>query len=361
MSEWKVLFEENFWGSHCEDAGGGPIPAQEDVTPEHDACANEVPEHTQEKRINELVRWDGETWKLLSFYTCSKGLVLDYCKKIDPQELCAFTGRFQAAGFDGDQFDEELFERIQLDNPTSPNVEVELLRGDDRLPSRGSCSLTYVPETAGDQETDPVSLRCMAHYGLDTRYGWVFTRAQYLWDEGHAGDLSGLTAVLDERAITVPGEHFHLTGNAQRIPLVHPVSGQQFDLCIEQVEAQELEEETLKLFEENEEMIYPVHFESFSYYTSPEIPGDSYFLKAKLRGDSPVRRDTEKNAATSIAIIACSSGPTSIFLAGKSKEDTIRRKSICSPLFFKPTPVRDWRISYLVKRRKPLSVKLHTI
>lgn len=361
MSEWRVLFEENFWGSHCEDAGGGSVPAQEDVTPENCVCAGEVPEHTQEKRINELVCWDDETWKLLSFYTCSKGLVLDYCKKIDPKELRAFTERFQAAGLDGALFDEELFERIQLDNPTAANVEVALLRGDVSLSSRGSSSLTYVPETVEHQESDPVAFRCMAHYGLDTRYGWVFTRAQYLWDEGHAGDLSGLTALFDERAIAVPGEHFHLTGEAQRIPLVHPVSRQQFDLCIEQVEAQELGEETLKLLEENEEMIYPTHFESVSYYTSPEIPGESYFLKAKLQGDSPMRRDTKEHAAASVAIIGGSSGPTSIFLAGKPGEGTINRRSICSPLFFKPTAVRDWRISYLVKRRKPLSVKLHTI
>ena len=367
MSEWNVLFDENYWGSSCLDAQEASAPAvdamenaallsgQPDCVPEKKRSA------TKEQRISEAVQWCGETWKLLSFYTCPEGLVLDYCKKIDPQELEAYMGHFQAAGFDEDYFDEELFERIQMDNPTSPNVEVTLFRGETGLPARGTSSLTYVSKNVGYQENDPLALSCMAHYGLDTRYCWAFSRSHYLWDDGHAEDLSGLTAVFDEREITVPGEHFHLTGDKEKIPLTNPVTGQQFDLCIEQVEAQELAEETLKLLDESREMSYPVYYETVSYYTDPEIPGSSYFLKAQVQGDSPVRKDTGENAAAVVAVIGGSNGATSIFVAGNKQPCSVKMRSICSPLFFTPTPVRDWRICYQIKRREALSVNLHTV
>ena len=353
MREWKVLFEENYWGSHCAD----------DDAPAREAGSREkVPMSTTEHRINELVEWYGETWKLLSLYTCPEGLVLDTCKKIDVEELRAFTGRYDAANFDGDHFDEELFARIQLDNPTMPYMEVGLCRGGQTLPSLGSSSLVYVPEGVENRENDPVALLCMAHYGLDTGYGWIFSRSHYSWDRDCSEDLSGLAAVLGEREIELPGEHFHLTGGAQRIPLTHPVSGVRFELCIEKVEAQEMKQETLNLLSQNEdvEMLYPTYFESVSYYTEPEIPDGSYFLRAQAQGDSPVMKNTDEPAAMAVAVIGGSSGPVSVFVAGKA-DNAIRRRSVCSPLFFKPTQVRDWRISYMVKRREPLRVELHTV
>ena len=73
MSEWKVLFDTNFWGSDREDD-----PAFEVGT------EMERPLPTVEHPVNQVVSWCGETWKILSVYTCEKGLVIDYCKQTDP-------------------------------------------------------------------------------------------------------------------------------------------------------------------------------------------------------------------------------------------------------------------------------------
>lgn len=383
MSKWKVLFEENFWGSQymddesVESAGQEPEEkGQTDIQSiEAVACESEPPMPTEEHRINQMVTWYGETWKVLSLYTCPKGLVLDYCKKIDPEKLEAFTSRFRSANFSGEDFDEEQFERIQLENPTAPHVHVRLMKNGKDLSSRGNSSLTYVPGGAEIQENDPLAPLCMAHYGLDTRYAWMFSRAHYFWNEeglpeqpeseGNVGctdrggyDLSGLTAVFDEMEITVPGERFHLTGETQKIPLTHAVSGEHFDLCIESVEAGELEQEVLSRMGQDVEMVYPTYYESVSYYTKPEFPAGSYFLKSRVQGDSPIVKDDGEKAASVVFVVGGSSGPTSVFLAGKQPESGIRTRSVCSPLFFKPTPVRDWYICYLYKRREPLSVPL---
>lgn len=360
MSGWKVLFEENFWGSQYIEAYGGqcePEDTSEQPSFEGMEESRTPVMETTERRIDQSIEWYGETWKLLSFYTCPGGLVLDYCKRIDPKALQEFTQRYQEEGFDGDDFDEERFARIQLDNPTGPHVHVKLLRGERELPPRGSSTLTYVPDCvdAADMNNDPVSLMCVTHYGLDTDYGWVVSRAQYDWDEGRCEDLTGITAVFDEDEVTLPGAHFHLTGEEQEIPLTHAITGEPFTLCITRVEAQEMAEETLKLL--GEEMVYPTHYESVTYYTRPELAPNSYLLKARAKGDSPITRETGDKAAAAVAIIGGSSGPTSVFLAGKA-DSGVRTRSICSPLFFEPTPVRDWYISYLWKRREPLHVDL---
>ncbi len=364
MRDWKVLFEENYWGSHCTDTYEESVPARESedgdamAIPGNSDCAEEkAAVCTVEHRINKTVEWYDESWKLLSLYTCSKGLVLDYCKKIDPQELQEFMERFQSAGFDGDNFDDRLFERLQVDNPTAPHVHVKLMRQGEELSSKGRSCIAYTPVCVENQENDPVSLLCLAHYGLDTRYAWHFCRAHYLWDDGREGDLSDLTAVLDEMEVTVPGESFHLTGEPQKIPLIHAVSGEHFDLCIEAVEKAELEPETMKLL--GEDMICPTHYESVCYYTNPALSEDSYFLKACAKGDQPVIKKASETAAASVSIIGGSSGPTAVFLAGKGRGETVQKKSVCSPLFFEPVPVRDWYICYHFKRREPLALPLN--
>ena len=93
MSEWKVLFDTNFWGSVREDD-----PAFEvGIEMEH-------PLPTVEHPVNQMVSWCGETWMILSVYTCEKGLVVDYCKQTNPEELAAFVcedgGAVQEENFD---------------------------------------------------------------------------------------------------------------------------------------------------------------------------------------------------------------------------------------------------------------------
>ena len=363
MSEWKVLFDTNFWGSAREDD-----PAFEAGT------EIERPLPTVEHPVNQVVSWCGETWMILSVYTCEKGLVVDYCKQTDPKELAAFVQKFRAAGLE-DDFDEELFERLQLENPSAPNVLLRMSRGEVELPCQGSSGLHYMPvdldadpdsdAVGGEVENDPVALACMEHYQLDQSISFSISRAYFLWDEGHVEDLSGLAVIFYEQDVHVPGEHFTLTGEKQEIPLVHPVSGEKFTLHIDHIEANELPKEHLERMnsirrDDEQEMMYPTHFETVYYGVEPESGADQLCLKACAKGDSPIVKGHGQVAASSVAVIGGSCGPTSIFVAGKVKSE-IHLKSICSPLFFEPTPVREWYVTYYVKRREDLCVELHTV
>ena len=354
MDEWKVLFDTNFWGSDREDD-----PAFEAGT------EMERPLQTIEHPINQTVSWCGETWKILSLYTCEKGLVIDYCKQTDPEELAAFVRKFRAAGLE-ENFDEELFERLQLENPSAPNVLLRMSRGEVKLSCQGSSGLHYMPvdpdADSVEVENDPVALACMEHYQLDKLFSFSIFRAHFLWDEGHVEDLSGLSATFYEQDVHVPGEHFTLTGGKQEISLVHPVTGENYTLHIDHIESNELQEEQLERMnsirrDREPEMLYPTHFETVYYGVEPETGADQLCLKACAKGDSPIAKGRGSIAASSVAVIGSSCGPTSIFVAGKVKSE-LHLKSICSPLFFEPTPVREWYVTYYVKRRENLSIEL---
>lgn len=363
MSEWRVLFDTNFWGSAREED-----PAFEAGT------EMERPLPTMEHPVNQTVSWCGETWRILSVYTCEKGLVIDYCKQTDPEELAAFVRKFRAAGLEED-FDEEVFERLQLENPSAPNAMLRVSRGNVDLPRQGSSGLHYMPVDPdadpdldiadSEVEHDPIEMACMEHYGLDQSFAHSISRAHFLWDEGHAEDLSGLTVTFYEQDAHVPGEHFTLTGGQQDIALVHPVNGEKYTLHIDHIEENELPEEHLERMnsirtDDEPEMMYPTHFETVCYAVEPESGADQFCLKACAKGDSPIAKGRGSIAASSVAVIGGADGPTSIFVAGKVKSE-LRLRSMCSPLFFEPTPVREWYVTYYVKRREDLCVELDTI
>ena len=105
------------------------------------------------------------------------------------------------------------------------------------------------------------------------------------------------------------------------------------------------------------EMLYPSHFVTVFYAVEPEPAEDQFCLKACAKGDSPIAKGCGAAVASSIAVIGGADGPTSVFVAGKVRSE-LHMKSICSPLFFEPTPVREWYVMYYVKRREDLSVDL---
>ena len=59
--EWKVYFNGNFWGHHGKDRAGIEIPLGKEFT------------------------WANHSWVIPAAYSCSKGLVMDFCMQVDPE------------------------------------------------------------------------------------------------------------------------------------------------------------------------------------------------------------------------------------------------------------------------------------
>lgn len=343
MGEWKVFYDMHHFGCAVE---GDP------------ACETEPTEHllpTVEHSVDQTVLWYGETWKILSLYTCEKGFLVDYCKQIGAEELDAFVNKFREAGLE-EHFDEKMFQKLQLENPTIPNAELCVSRGDVKLMSRGSTCLHYRPAAIDD---DPDALSYVEHYCLDQSFSYSISRACYMWDEGHEEDLSGLTATFCERDVNIPGESFTLSGEKQDIHLVHPVTKERYIMHVDHIEKNELSKEHLEQLDQMNggQMLYPSHYETVYYTIEPELDTGSYCLTACVEGHSPVAKSCSEKAASSISVIGSVCGPTSIFIAGKVKSG-YNLKCACSPLFFEPTPVREWYINFCVRRREELHVAM---
>ena len=55
IPEWKVYFEENFWGHSGKERAGTEVP------------------------LNQQFEWAGHHWIIPAAYSCSKGFVVDFC------------------------------------------------------------------------------------------------------------------------------------------------------------------------------------------------------------------------------------------------------------------------------------------
>lgn len=343
MSDWKVFYDLRNVGCAVEEDPACEIKTTEYLLP------------TVEHPINQTVLWYGETWKILSLYTCEKGFLIDYCKQIDTEELDAFLEKYREANLE-EHFDEKLFEKLQLGNPTIPNAELHMSRGDEELISYGHFCFCYRPTAIDD---DPEALSYIEHYCLDQSFSYSISRACYKWDEGHEEDLEGLTATFSERDVNVPGESFTLTGEKQDITLIHPVTKENYLMHVDHIEKNELPKEHLEQLNQMNggQMLYPSHYETIYYTIEPELDTGSYCLISCEKGDSPIVQSCSDKAACSISVIGNVDGPTSIFIAGKAKSE-LNMKCACSPLFFESTPVCEWYMNFRVKRREELHVAI---
>lgn len=64
--EWKVYFDGTFWGHQGKDRAGKEIP------------------------IGKQFEWAGHHWLIPAAYSCSKGLVVDFCMRVEADEIRAF-------------------------------------------------------------------------------------------------------------------------------------------------------------------------------------------------------------------------------------------------------------------------------
>ena len=92
--QWKVIFDGGFW-----DHPKGRRPGKE------------IPVNTQ-------FDWAGRYWIIPSVYSCSKGLVVDFCMQVESANILAFMDKWHlSADADKEQFTWEQRMQMELDNP----------------------------------------------------------------------------------------------------------------------------------------------------------------------------------------------------------------------------------------------------
>ncbi len=323
---WKVYFDGNFWGHESGQRAGKELPlaAQFD--------------------------WAGHHWLIPAAYACAKGLVLDFCMRIEPDDIRTFMKKWDLSIENESQKQFSQEERMQLnrDNPLSLEFRAALcLNGKEQKSSHG-CGTTYNPCLPEGYVAELEAKWAAEHYGLDTDFGWMILRSCYPWATKRKPTIKTLSVTMMQQKLPIAGPHFRVNAPGDTFSFIYPDGGTEYTLRVQEYEAQTLDTDLMP-----QNMEYPTHFRAMIYTLTPEPPEDMVSLADCAEGDRPRQRQTEafapaaRNDAAAIGIIGGAVGPTAI-ICGRAQQGKLR--VACSALHFAPVEDVEWRIVFREKQ-----------
>lgn len=322
--EWKVYYDSGFWGKGKGRPG-------------------------KEIQINKSFTWGNENWYVPAVYACTKGLVVDFCVAIAPEQVQAFMEKWQLPQLDGDQIPQQMQEQMDKENPLNVEFRPHGTVNGKPLTASTGCSVCWIPTSClPEGETSELEAKaCLAHYGLDKGMAWVFHRWSFPWGMPIRSKMQSLQLVLERELTSVGGMHFITPSVGKQVQFVHPVSGVGHTLTVLSVEPQIIDLKA-RLHGECE---LPTHCTAMTYRLEPELPERSFRVVDCQQSDAPRKRLSEKsgktaNGATAIGIIGGADGPTAVFVSGKGVPDS---HTTISSLHFQPPKEVEWRMAFYEK------------
>lgn len=202
VPEWKVYFEGNFWWHQGKDHAGKEIP------------------------IGKQFEWAGHHWLIPAAYSCSKGLVIDFCMRVEADEIRAFMKKWNLTQENDalENFTREQQMELELDNPLCLHFNPRLDLNDHELRASHGCAVTYNPCLPDGMGIDLEAKWAVEHYGLDTSYGWVVCRDAFPWVSKRRPEIRTLSLTMEQQLVSIPGPHFTVKAPGDSFSFVHPVS-----------------------------------------------------------------------------------------------------------------------------------------
>ena len=318
--EWRVYFGSGFGGQHKgRDKPGREIP------------------------IGKTFSWCGKAWHVLAVYICGKGLVVDLCMEVEPEEIRAYAETWRPWIEGKREFTPEEEERQEAENPLTIDYNPKLTVNGRKLRHRRGYGLLWVPASGCPEGMeadlkDPGSLRLVERYGLDRERGWTFWRDSFSWATKTRPVLKTLSLSLEQNPVSVPGPRFTLSGAGDVVKFVHPVTGETHALHVLEYETQQMD---AGHFRDKDQWEYPTHYSAMSFVVEPELPRQSLTVRDCGQGDRPRPKQSNMAGPT----VASSVGV--ILATGKSGQP----RAACSSLYFGPPERIEWR---MVFRQKPV-------
>ncbi len=331
IPEWKVHFEGNFWGHHGRERAGKEISLD-----------------------NKFV-WDDEVWQIPAIYTCSKGLVIDFCKQVSSERIHSFMDKWNLSiENDGTGFTDEQKLQIDAENPLTININPEVVLNGTIHSSSHGCSVSWNPCVLEGNGLEAKSVT--QHYNLNPAYGWIIWRAAFPWKKKRKPQITTLSVTMMQEPVAMSGPHFHVSAPGERIKFTHPTTGVEHTLTVQVYERQEMSRE--HLCSQNQE--FPTHYTVMNYTLSPDLPGGAFTVTDCIRSDQPRQKRTNPHepqtfSSGCIGIIGGADGPTAIIFGGSGK---CKPHVSCSSLHFEPVDDVEWYMVFHEKRREDTTVVL---
>lgn len=335
--EWKVYFDGNYWGHHGRDHAGQEIP------------------------VGEAFIWGGRRWIVPAIYSCSRGLVVEFCMQIEPQQIRAFMDKWNLNMEDDAHrhFSREQQEEIDRDNPLCFLFSPKLMLNGDELVSSHGCGVSYNPCMLEGMINELEAKWVVDHYGLDASYGWMIWRSAFPWKTRRRPEIRTLSVTMEQQPVSLPGPHFRIAAPGDSVDFVHPATGRAHILSVQEYEQQELPK---GCFGHAPDMDFPTHLTAMSYTVTPELPDAAFTVQDCAEGDRPRRKQCDPSGPEAVNDICCigvigGASAATVIRFGRA-EDQGRLRTACSALHFEPVDSVEWRMTFYEKQVDDLTVKL---
>lgn len=325
--EWKVYFEGNFWGHSGRDRAGVEI------------------------KLNKHFDWAGHHWIIPAVYSCSKGLVVDFCMRAEAEDIRRFIAKWNltAENDSAENFTQEQQMQMELENPLDLDFSAKIELNGKTLQSSHGCAVGIIPCLPNGVANEKVAQAAATHYGLDDSYGWMIYRESYLWGRKRRPEIKSLSITMEQQPCRVPGPHFKTHAPGDSFSFSHPVSGTEYTLTVQELEEQAISQQQ---FDSNR-WCYPTHFTAMSYTISPE-PDDDISICDCAEGDRPLEiapcadsyAPEARNGIVCVGVIGGAVGPAAVVF-GKNAQGHLH--AVCSALHFEPVAEDiEWRVEFHV-------------
>ena len=319
--QWKVYFGGTFWGHDGKDHAGKEIT------------------------IGKQFEWAGAHWLIPAVYSCSKGLVVDFCMRVEPEAIRTFLKKWNLSKENDscENFTQEQQMKIELDNPLRFQFKPQLeINGQTLQPSRG-CATSFNPCLQEEARSVSQENWIMEHYGLDAAYGWVIYRNSFPWKYKRRPEIKTLSLTMEQDLMAVPGPHFKLKAPGDSFRFIHPVSQTEYTLTMQELEQHTLPQSSFQ----SDRWIYPTHLTAMSYTLSPET-SERIEIHDCEDSESPIEINPSNDSFTPSAAHFIA------FASADKTEETAQGEKLhaaCSALHFEPVQHNmEWRITFYVKQ-----------
>ena len=337
--EWKVYFDGDFWGHRGKDRAGKEI------------------------KLDKQFDWAGYHWVIPAAYSCSKGLVVDFCMRVDSESIRDFMKKWNL-DWENDScenFTREQQMQMEWENPLCFNFKPCLKLNEKILQTTHGCAVSFNPCLPDGVINELEAKWAIDHYGLDSTYGWVICRDVFPWGTKHHPEINKLFLTMEQQPGQVPGSHFKVHAPGDSFMFSHPVSGITHTLTVQEIEQQTVPQNSFG----SDRWIYPTHYIAMSYTLTPE-PMENISVFDCDEGDRPIEvtpddhsfRPVGSSSCFVVGVIGGADGPTAIFLTSKLAPELLGPIAIAAYSYMALIPMIQPPLMKLLTTEKERQVKM---
>lgn len=329
---WEVTFEGGFWKSSGEQPG------------------EELPIHKE-------FDWAGHRWIIPSVYLCGKGLVVDFCMRVEPDAIGAFMEKWNlcAENEAEQQFTQAQQRQLNLDNPMHVEFHSRLYLNGTELHATHRYGTSYHPCLGPEYVAEDEAKRAVAHYGLDANAAWVLMRSSFPWAAKEQPELHSLSMTMIQDKVSIPGPCFQISAPGDT--LVFSYGGQEHTLTVQEYESKILDRSHMP----DSGLEYPSHYVAMRYTVTPELPEGVLTMVDCDEGDRPRQLPSFPGqpvaawCAAAIGVIGGADGPVVLM----DRQDKQRKLlGACSSLHFEAAEPVTWQMLFHEKQFADTTVDL---